>query len=81
MTAHATYDPDADAIGVYFKREDSTYEASEEIAPGLTLDYDTEGRVIGLEILGVRQLLATRRLPPADAESEPSRPFSERLPT
>ena len=53
-----TYDPEADAIGIYFKPDGAEYADSEEIAPGVSLDYDTEGRVIGVEILGVRRIVS-----------------------
>jgi uncharacterized protein YuzE len=66
MKGRASYDPDADAIGVYFAPEDAVYVESQEVAPGLTLDFDAAGRVIGLEILGVKQFLADRALPAAD---------------
>jgi uncharacterized protein YuzE len=56
--AQATYDPEADAIGVWFKPEGAEYAGSEEVAPGVVLDFDTEGRVIGVELLHVRELLA-----------------------
>ncbi len=55
----ATYDPEADAIAVRFAPEGARYCESEEIAPGVVLDYDTEGRVIGVELLYVRDLLAS----------------------
>jgi hypothetical protein len=48
----------ADAIGVYFAPEGAEYVESEEVAPGVTLDFDAQGRVIGVEILYVRDLLA-----------------------
>ena len=34
----------------YFTPDGATYAESEEIAPGVSLDYDTEGRVIGVEV-------------------------------
>jgi uncharacterized protein YuzE len=62
MKAKATYDPEADAIGVYFAPDGAEYAESEEVAPGLSLDFDAAGRVIGLEILGVRRFLAEGRI-------------------
>jgi uncharacterized protein YuzE len=56
--ADARYDPEADAIGIYFAPPGATYAESAEVAPGLILDYDLEGRVIGVEIQGVQRLLA-----------------------
>ncbi len=55
----ASYDAEADAIGIYFVPEGAQYAGSEEVAPGLVLDFDTDGRVIGVELLDVRRLLAT----------------------
>ncbi|HWX50523.1 MAG TPA: DUF2283 domain-containing protein [Roseomonas sp.] len=63
MKAVATYDPEADAIGIYFKPEDAEYDGSEGVAPGVTPGFDTQGRVIGVEILGVRNIPAGRVLP------------------
>ena len=54
-----TYDPEVDAISVRFAPEDAHYVESEEVAPGVVLDYDTDGRVIGVELLYVRDILAT----------------------
>jgi uncharacterized protein YuzE len=54
----ASYDKEAGAIGVYFKPDGVEYESSEEIAPGVVLDYDTQGRVIGVKLRNVRKLLA-----------------------
>jgi len=58
--ANATYDPEADAISVRFAPAGATYAESEEVAPGVVLDYDEQGRVIGVELLYVRELLAAR---------------------
>ncbi len=57
--ASASYDPEADAIAVRFAPEGARYAESEEVAPGVVLDYDTEGRVIGVELLFVRDLIAS----------------------
>lgn len=55
----ATCDPEADAIAVRFAPEGARYCESEEVAPGVVLDDDTDGRVIGVELLYVRDLLAS----------------------
>ena len=57
----ATYDPEADAIAVRFAPEGARCCESEEVVPGVVLDYDTNGRVIGVELLYVRDLLASGR--------------------
>ncbi len=66
----ATYDPEVDAISVRFAPEGARYVESEEVAPGVVLDYDTDGRVIGVELLYVRDLLATGSA--ATATSKPT---------
>jgi uncharacterized protein YuzE len=48
-----TVDEKADAL--YLKLDDSTVLESEEIAPGLVLDYNKEGEIIGIEILKLSQ--------------------------
>jgi uncharacterized protein YuzE len=56
--AKATYDPEADAISVRFAPPGAAYVESEEVAPGIVLDFDAQGHVIGIELLFVRDLLA-----------------------
>jgi uncharacterized protein YuzE len=53
------YDPEVDAA--YITLADSTVTDSEEVKPGIVLDYDANNRVVGIEILNVR-----RQLPDAD---------------
>ncbi|MGH6945202.1 MAG: DUF2283 domain-containing protein [Geminicoccaceae bacterium] len=48
------YDPDADALS--FRLSEAPVEASEEVAPNVILDFDAEGRVIGIEVLFVSEL-------------------------
>lgn len=47
------FDPQADAV--YLELTDAEVEASKEIQPGIILDYDLEGRVVGIEVLYVSQ--------------------------
>jgi len=49
-----TYDPDADALTL--RVTDASVESSEEVAPNVILDFDTEGRVVGVEMLFVSTL-------------------------
>ena len=44
-----TYDPEVDALTIILS--DAAVEESDETKPGVILDYDTEGNVVGLEIL------------------------------
>ena len=44
-------DKDADAL--YFRLDEAAVVDSEEVQPGVILDFDKENRVIGIEILGI----------------------------
>jgi uncharacterized protein YuzE len=52
-------DEEADAL--YIRFDEATIVESEEVSPGIVLDFDANGRVVGFEMLGVRQ-----RFPSAD---------------
>ena len=54
-----SYDPQVDAMHVTLL--DSPVVESEEVRPGVILDYDEHGRVVGVEILHVQ-----KNLPGAD---------------
>jgi uncharacterized protein YuzE len=44
-----SYDPEVDVLSVLFN--DSPIEESDEERPGLILDFDAEGNVVGIEVL------------------------------
>ena len=44
-------DPQADAL--YLRLDDSRIIDSEEVAPGVVLDYNEQNQVVGVEILGL----------------------------
>lgn len=46
------YDEEADAL--YLRLDDSTVYESDEVQPGIILDFDASGQVVGIEILGLR---------------------------
>ena len=50
-----SYDPEADAMFIWFGPEGVKSAETEEVAPGIMLDFDTDGRVIGVEVLGVTE--------------------------
>ena len=60
------YDPDADALYVRFA--DAAVIDSEEVAPGLVLDFDADRRIVGLEVLNARRHLAEGADLPSAAE-------------
>ena len=49
-----TYDSEADALTL--RLTDAPVESSEEVAPNVALDFDAEGRAIGIEVLFVSEL-------------------------
>jgi uncharacterized protein YuzE len=61
------YDPEADAFAVKFAPT-GAYVESEEVAPGVTLDFDADGQVIGIEVLDVRKRMAARIVAETPAE-------------
>jgi uncharacterized protein YuzE len=55
------YDPQADAA--YISLVDVEVVDSEEVKPGIVVDYDAQNRIVGIEILHLR-----KRLPDADTK-------------
>lgn len=50
------YDPDAD--GLMIRLADGDYAESEEVHPGLVLDFDKQGRILRIEVLPASKVLA-----------------------
>ena len=50
-----SYDPEADAMFVWFGPEGVKSVETQEVAPGIVLDLDSEGRVIGIEVLDLSE--------------------------
>ena len=50
-----SYDPEADAMFVGFGPEGVKSAVTEGVSPGIMLDFDSEGRVIGIEVLDVSE--------------------------
>ncbi len=44
-----SYDPEVDVVRIIFS--DAAIEESDEDKPGVILDYDREGNIVGMEIL------------------------------
>ena len=51
------FDPQADAV--YLELTDAEIEESKEIQPGIIIDYDAKGRIVGIEVLYVLQVLTS----------------------
>ncbi len=58
MKPAVEYDIDANAAYIRFSMEKVS--ESEEVSSGIVLDYDSEGRIVGMEVLNARA-----HLPPA----------------
>lgn len=56
----ASYDEDADAL--YIKLKEGEYLESEEAKEGVVLDYDSEGDLLGIEILNASSKLTRDEL-------------------
>jgi uncharacterized protein YuzE len=55
-----TVDREADAL--YLRLDESVVTESEELQPGVVLDYDAGGQVVGVEILGLGNRVTTDAL-------------------
>jgi uncharacterized protein YuzE len=44
---------DREADALYLRLDDSSIVESEEVSPGVVLDYDENDQVVGMEILGI----------------------------
>jgi uncharacterized protein YuzE len=54
-----TYDPEVNVLRILLS--DATVEESDEDKPGVILDYDNEGNVVGLEILEASKRITNPR--------------------
>jgi uncharacterized protein YuzE len=55
MNPVVTHDPDANAA--YIRFGSAKIVESEEVAPGVVLDFDENGRIVGMELLNAREQL------------------------
>ena len=54
------YDPEANALYVRFS--DDKIEKTEELRPGIILDFDIRGHIVGIEMLDAKQILSESAL-------------------
>lgn len=45
---------DMKSDALYFRLCEDDIEDSEEVSPGIIIDYNKEGKVVGIEILGIK---------------------------
>jgi len=60
------YDADADAA--YLDLASAAVEESEEVAPDIVVDYDADGRIVGIEVLHASKRLPVGVIHPTAAE-------------
>lgn len=53
-------DKESDAL--YFRLDESAIVESEEVSPGVILDFDAEGRVVGIEMLNISSRIKPEQL-------------------
>ncbi len=53
-------DKESDAL--YFRLDESVVVESEEVQPGVILDFNSEGAVVGIEMLNLSRRVAPERL-------------------
>lgn len=58
MTINYTYDPMADAMSITLKK--GKVEKTEEVAPGVLIDFDKKGTPLYIEILDARKRFTLR---------------------
>ena len=56
-----SYDPEADAMFVWFAPEGTKSARTTEVAPGIVLDYDAAKIVIGIEVFDVRERVSEQK--------------------
>ena len=65
-----TYDPAVDIVRIEFRH--APIEESDEEKPGMILDYDNQGNIVGLEILDASQRVENPRQVDYALASEPA---------
>ena len=50
-----SYDPETDAMFVWFGPEGVKSVETQEVSPGIMLDFDSDGQVIGIEVLDLSE--------------------------
>ena len=60
-----TYDNEANAL--YVKFSDDKIERTEELRPGIILDFDSRGHIVGIEMLDAKKQLSEAALKSLEA--------------
>ena len=62
------YDPEADVLHVTFGPQGVRSDTSEEVAPGVFVEFDPNGNPIGVEVISVRR--RSREMVPVQAAAK-----------
>ena len=53
---------DKESNALYFRLDENAIVESEEVRPGVILDFDANGRVVGVEFLGISERVSKEEL-------------------
>lgn len=53
---------DLESNALYFRLSENKIEESEEVAKGVVVDYDKAGKVVGLEVLNLKERFSLEKL-------------------
>lgn len=53
---------DRESDALYLRLDEAAIVESEEVQPGVILDYDQAGKVVGVEILGINERISAEAL-------------------
>ncbi|MBC8174818.1 MAG: DUF2283 domain-containing protein [Candidatus Marinimicrobia bacterium] len=53
---------DKESNALYFRLDESSIVESEEVRPGVILDYNEDGKVVGVEILNIKERTSKEKL-------------------
>ena len=53
---------DIDSDALYFRLIEDEIEESEEVSPGIIIDYNKDGMAVGIEILGIKDRIPLEEL-------------------
>jgi len=59
---------DLENDALYFRLSEAPIGESEEVSPGIILDYNESGSVVGIEILGIKERFSIEELSTLKAE-------------
>ncbi|WP_245259053.1 BrnA antitoxin family protein [Salinarimonas rosea] len=67
----AKYDEEADAL--FVRVAEGAIVGSEEVRPGLVIDFDASGKIVGFEMLNAHETVAPGAFPPLEARARDER--------